>query len=169
MKFGVLVFLCMAVATLAGELRDQFPAHPRKTTQADFPDPTWYPVRRIQEIGLERTRCYYKCPVYTVIIRNDGTFRYHGEEFTEHRGEWHGEVSFGQLAEVMWYVAEMDYFALSDKYISKDTDLPGAYTMVRTRERKKIIYNYGRVGPAKLDVLQKLIDDLLREAKWERG
>src|SRR3712207_4276863 len=49
----------------------------------------------ITEIGLERTPCHGTCPVYTVVIKSDGTLRYKGEAFVKRTGEHTGQVNVG--------------------------------------------------------------------------
>jgi hypothetical protein len=151
-----------------GELAKQFPKHPKRHIQSVRDDPCRATDYGIRQIGIERSACFGKCPAYTLIVNGDGTFQYHGKEFTKRRGDWHGTVDAKQLAVILAYISEMGYFKLMDEYTVGYSDLPGAYTMVRTRTRKKIIYNYGDSGPAKLNALQDMIDRLLGDAKWKR-
>src|SRR5260221_13524477 len=37
----------------------------------------------VTEFGIERTACFGDCPVYTFIIKSDGSFRYKGEKFVQ--------------------------------------------------------------------------------------
>ncbi len=44
-------------------------------------------------IKLQRTVCYGTCPVYSVIVDNEGNVSYHGEMFVYKSGEHHWKVS----------------------------------------------------------------------------
>lgn len=150
-----------------GELAKQFPKHSKRHIQKwEYDDcrPADYGIR---QIGLERTGCYGECPIYTLIINSDGTFRYHGERFTKRRGNWYGSVENWRLSRVLQYVSEMGYFELYDEYTTNETDGSGAYTLVKSAKRRKIIFDYAG-GPAKLVALEDMIDHLLDDAKWKR-
>jgi hypothetical protein len=167
MKICTLFFALAATAAFSGELADQFPKHPKKQRVPldRFEKP---PVYDIKQIGVEHTACLGMCPVFTLVVNSDGTFRYHGENYVKRRGEWHGTVELGELHRVWRYISEMGYFDLADEYTAPVSDLPSTYSMVTSSSRKKIVCNYGELGPAKLSALGDMIDHLLDNAKWKR-
>jgi hypothetical protein len=120
----------------------------------------------IDEIGLERTRCLTACPAYTVIIKADGTFRYTGEYGVERMGDYTGQVSVGQLNQVMSFINEALFFAFDDTYSSPFLDGPTSYLMVKKGTETKVVENYANSGPATLWEIEQLIDDLLETAEW---
>lgn len=125
------------------------------------------PRHGVTEIGLERTLCLGTCPAYVVILRSDGTFTYTGEEHAKRQGKHTGKISewsFNQLAE---YLVESGYMDLESNYEVPITDFPTAYTTAVVNGKRKIIRNYGDVGPSKLWVLQQAIDGVLSEAEWD--
>jgi hypothetical protein len=151
-----------------GEIARQFPKHPTKHIYTSHDGECHLSQAGTRQIGIERTACFGKCPVYSLVVNSDGTFRYHGEMFTKRHGNWHGSVDAGRLAGVLSYVAEMDYFGFADLYGVNETDMPGTFTLVKTHTRKKVIYDYGNVGPARLVAFEDMIDRLLEGAKWKR-
>jgi len=62
----------------------------------------------------------------------------------------------------------MGYSELEENYDSLVTDLPSIYTTLVTNGKRKTVRNYGSSAPASLSVLQNMIDDLLRTAKWNK-
>lgn len=121
----------------------------------------------ISEIGLERTRCLTSCPAYTLIIREDGSFRYTGEYAVDKMGDHTGKVSQGLLNQLLAFIAETNYFELEDTYSSAFLDSATSYTMVTQRGNTKVIENYANSGPATLWAIERLIDDLLASADWD--
>jgi hypothetical protein len=152
-----------------GEIAKQFPKHARRViAPISHDDCLKLKKEVIRQIGIERTQCYGKCPAYTFIVNGDGTFRYHGDAFVKRRGDWQGTVDPWRLNIISHYVLEMNYFDLPDEYTSHESDGAGTYTIVRTPTRKKVIFDYGPMAPAKLVVLEEMIDSLMKDAKWKR-
>jgi hypothetical protein len=121
----------------------------------------------VTEIGLERTRCYGRCPAYTVVVQSDGTFRYTGVDFVPRQGEHTGTVSrydFNQLAQ---FIRDSGYMQLQDSYTRMVTDFPTVFTTVVMDGKRKVISNYADAGPTKLRAVEQLIDKMLLEAKWD--
>lgn len=145
-----------------------FPKHPQIHIESPGSEVNRRSYLRVEQIGIERTACYGKCPIYSLIVNRDGTFRYFGGAFVKRRGAWHGSVNTVELADVLGYAAEMNYFDLADLYGDETCDVPGVFTLVKTSTRQKAIYDYAGVGPARLKALENMIDRLLERAKWKR-
>lgn len=124
-------------------------------------------VPAISRIGLERTGCYGRCPVYTVVIMADGTFTYTGERDVERLGEQRGTVPRWLLDQVLRYVAAIDYLKLADTYTDGSLDTPTSYTLVEWGGTTKVVLNHADSAPATVWALERLIDDLLELADWE--
>jgi hypothetical protein len=122
----------------------------------------------VTEIGLERTPCYGTCPVYTVIIESDGTFRYKGEKYVERKGEFTGKVSRYQFNQLAQFIRDSGYTDLHDTYSRAVTDNPTVYTTVVIDRKRKVVKNYANAGPTKLWAVEQLIDKLLLEATWDQ-
>lgn len=122
----------------------------------------------VTEIGLERTPCYGTCPVYTVIIKSDGTFRFKGEKYVERKGEFTGKVGRYQFIQLAQFIRDSGYTELQDTYFRAVTDNPTVYTTVVIDGKRKVVKNYANAGPTKLWAVEQLIDKLLLEAKWDQ-
>ena len=121
----------------------------------------------VTEVGLERSPCYGFCPVYTVVIKSDGTFRYKGEKYVQRVGNYTGKVStygFDQLAQ---FIKDSGYTELQDSYSHMVTDNATVYSTVVIGGKRKVIRNYANAGPTKLWAVEQLIDKLLLEATWD--
>lgn len=128
---------------------------------------TLTPEVSVTRIGLERTPCFGRCPVYTVIIHQDGTFRYEGTENVERIGSHTGRVDTLELTQVFRYIEAINFFDLADTYRAEIMDDAAAFTLVETPEETKVIMNYARSAPATVWALEALIDRLLATATWD--
>ncbi|MEY2407712.1 MAG: hypothetical protein QOF48_382 [Verrucomicrobiota bacterium] len=121
----------------------------------------------ITEIGIERSPCYGHCPVYTFIIKSDGTFRYKGVRGFDREGESAGTIPVGYFNRLAQFITDSGYMELEDYYSRTVTDNPTAYTMVVMSGKRKTVSNYANAGPTKLWAVEQLIDDLMAKAKWD--
>jgi hypothetical protein len=78
---------------LAGETHDLYdaPGSGPKDVQHLTP-PRGAGDHGISELGIERSARFGRCPVYTFIVSNDGTFRYTDVSYVDHMGEFTGTV-----------------------------------------------------------------------------
>lgn len=176
--FAFVLVGCVSVVS-AGELADlhRSLAAPRPSVDAPPGDPG-SPVRPlaplpaspmvpdIERIGLERGPCFAGCPVFTLIVDQDGRFRFVGEQNVSRLGLHEGTVDRGTLALLFRFVAEIDFMSLEDSYESAYLDGPSSYTLVAWGGTTKIVLNYGGAAPARVWALEKLIELLLETATW---
>jgi len=120
----------------------------------------------ITEMGIERTACFGQCPIYTLVVKSDGTFRYIGEANVTHLGTHTGKISDSEFDWLAEFIKDSGYMDLKDGYVMQVTDLPTIYTMVVMNGQKKVIKHYGFDGPSSLSVTEVLIDRLLEGATW---
>lgn len=160
-----------ALPLAAGEIEELYKKWVRPKNQNEAPQQARFerlqePKHGVTEIGLERTVCYGDCPVYSVVLKSDGSVRYVGTENVARRGTHTGEIStedFNQLAD---YLIESGYQALETEYPLAVSDMPSAYTTAVINGKRKVIHNYGGVGPVKLWVLEQAIDAVVARANW---
>lgn len=171
---AVLILGTLVIPLAAGEIEDLYKKWVRpknedtSAQQARF-DRLQAPTHGVTEIGLERTACHGECPVYSVVLKADGTVRYVGTEHVGRVGTHTGEISsedFHQLAE---YLVESGYASLETEYPLSVTDLPSAYTTAVINGKRKVIHHYGGYGPVKLWVLEQAIDAVVARADWKTG
>ena len=155
----------------AGEIRELHQKLTGGQPAAETKSRTWEQIESdehgITEIGLERTACFGTCPVYTVIFKADGTFRFVGEEHVQHRGRHRGRIEEPKFRELAQFIVDSGYMQLESSYSTSVTDLPTVYTTVVHRGARKVVSNYASAGPTKLWAIEQLIDKLLLEARWE--
>ena len=123
------------------------------------------PARRAR-LGGRPSDAVGTCPVYTLIIRSDGTFRYVGEQYVSRLGRhtWRIErKEFDRLARFAWEVG----FTQFTSYSAVVTDESTVYTMIDVDGRLKIVSDYGRAGPPKLLEFEAMIDKALQDAQWD--
>lgn len=126
------------------------------------------PTHGVTEIGLERTACNGTCPIYTVVFKSDGSFRFVGEENVTRKGKLSGRISPDQFHRLAEYLIESGYMNMEANYdLPMIADFPSTYTMAVVGEKRKLVRNYGDLGPVKLWALQQSIDSLLTGAEWD--
>jgi Domain of unknown function (DUF6438) len=121
----------------------------------------------VTEIGLERTPCFGTCPVYMLVIKSDGTFRYKGERAVDRKGEYTGKVNRYRFNQLVQFIRDSGYMELQDRYYRAVTDNPTVYTTAVVDGKRKVVSNYASAGPPKLWTIEELIDKLLLEAEWD--
>ena len=121
----------------------------------------------ISLIGIKRTPCFGGCPVYEMVLRNDGRVAYRGERFIEEEGFFNGHLNTQTYTRLAEFIMTNDLKNLKDEYRISATDLPGIYVVFIQGGEKKVIYDYGNVGPTVLWVLQQLIDSVFSEVVWD--
>lgn len=183
---AIFILLLLSGSSLAGEIQDLYaslvkppPAQaPQITTiNNSYSGISQLPLNNfspqiehgIEEIGLERSRCYAGCPAYTFIIYSDGSFKYLGEYGVENIGEYTGNISLGQLNQVLNFINETDLFSFKDSYTSPYLDSATTYILLKQNGNLKIIENYANSGPATLWAIEQLIDSLLETSLWDEG
>jgi hypothetical protein len=130
----------------------------------------------ITKIVLERTACFGTCPVYTLTIHSSGVVEFAGTNHCKASGPQTGKMSPSSFAKLVKKIAEIEFFALRDRYDGKNpdgtgstvTDLPTRKTTVTRGDETKTVVNYFR-GPPGLTELELLIDELANSGKWIRG
>jgi hypothetical protein len=120
----------------------------------------------VSEVGIERTPCYGTCPVYTLIIRSDGTFRYDGEKYVQRLGHHTGRIDRKEFDRLARFAIEIGFTQFTS-YSRLVTDNPTVYTMIAVDGRLKIVMDYARAGPAKLLEFEAMIDKAIQDALWD--
>jgi len=122
----------------------------------------------ITEIGLRRSAGFGECPVYQVVIREDGSFDYVGEQHVERLGEHTGSVSRQAFNKLAKSIKEAGFMDLEESYAVPLTCQATVRTTVVIHGVKKTVSNYGGGGPAALQEIEELIDKLVLEADWDQ-
>jgi len=168
-----IVTICLFVSTniLAGEISDRYESSVTNRYREVDASRSYEEIEAndhgISEIGIERTRCYGTCPAYSVIINQDGTFKYTGYFHVDRMGIFSGTVSKWELRNLFSFIKDVDIESMQDRYFIPVTDSPTTYTLVTINGRTKIISNYANSGPTTLWAIEELIDKLILKANWD--
>jgi len=120
-------------------------------------------------ITLERTACFGKCPVYSLMIKGDGTVIYAGVDFVRTRGIQETTVSMNAINQLVMEFEKADYFALNDSYTNFGiSDMPSVNTSISIGGKTKAIKHYlgDRSAPNQLTELENKIDEIVNSAQW---
>ena len=124
-------------------------------------------AKAVTEIGVSHTPCYGHCPVYTFALKADGSVRYEGVLHVEHMGVRTGKVPKEKFDELAEFVLDSGFLKLKDDYSKPVTDLPSVITTVVAGGEKKSVRDYAHAGPKELAEVERKIDSLLAEVKWD--
>jgi len=120
-------------------------------------------------ITLERTACFGKCPVYSLMIKGDGTVIYSGVDFVQTRGIQETTISIDAINQLVAEFEKANYFSLKDSYTAFGiSDMPSANTSISIGGRTKAINHYlgDRSAPKQLTELENKIDEIVNSAQW---
>jgi len=109
-------------------------------------------------ISLEKTACFGRCPVFKIIIYNNGEALYNGKKFVKKVGEHDLKVSKREIDKILSKAKKIGFNNLKNEYSERITDLPTTYIMINN---KKIKDYYG--APSELKDLEKLIEKIVLE------
>lgn len=118
-------------------------------------------------ITMEKTICFGSCPVYQIVIFEDGAMHLSGRQNMELIGEFRAQLSKKELDELANAFENAQFFEFESQYTASVTDLPTTYiSYTRGGETKKIMDYYG--APAELRRLEKLVETLLETKNWKK-
>ena len=107
-------------------------------------------------ISLEKTACFGRCPVFNIVIYNNGECLYNGMKFVKKSGEYNLKINKQEINKILSQAKEIGFDNLKNEYSEKITDLPTTYIMINN---KKIKDYYG--APTELKDLEKLIEKII--------
>ena len=107
-------------------------------------------------ISLEKTACFGRCPVFKIIIYNNGECLYNGIKFVKKSGEYNLKINEREVDEILSQAKEIGFDNLKNEYSERITDLPTTYIMINN---KKIKDYYG--APKELKELESLIESMI--------
>lgn len=62
---------------------------------------------------------------------------------------------------------ELKFIELEDEYEPSVTDSPTTYTTAVINGKRKTVRNYANGGPGRLWAIEKIIDAVIAEARWD--
>lgn len=116
-------------------------------------------------ITLERSVCFGKCPVYSLVVEGNGNVRYEGLDFVAVKGVQTAQITTEAVKTLVDAFFEIDYFALQDSFDGNITDVPHTISSIKIDGKSKRIFN--RLGaPVALRDLETMIDSVAGSDKW---
>ena len=109
--------------------------------------------------SMSKTRCYGKCPVYTIDIYSNGHVIYEGKSNVDKIGKFEKNITQKELSDLKKAFLDSKFFDFEDEYVSNATDLPTTYILFRNNGKEKKIKDYHK-APKELKALEKLLDDI---------
>lgn len=156
-------------------------AIPACSSLPSTPNPEPQDIPPDTTITLERTVCFGSCPAYELTISADGAVVFTGKEYVREKGTVHSNISKDQLKQLIAEFTLIQYFSLSDRYVSEEdgcpefwTDNPWVTTSIRINGQYKSIVHYlgcqenngESVFPKELQDLEDKIDEIVGTRKW---
>jgi hypothetical protein len=128
-------------------------------------------------VTLQRTVCFGPCPVYAVSVDASGLVQYDGTRCVAVYGHQKSRVPQERLRKLMAAFQDIDFFSLQDVYRSDENYCaPGVFdgtviiTTLRVNGTVKNVQDWhgcnAEVVAARLDALERRMDDLLGTAQW---
>jgi hypothetical protein len=111
-----------------------------------------------QVIQLTKKRCLGKCPVYDVIIKENGLLSYHGIDHVEKKGKHEFKISEKELQELKLLFLQSKFKELK-KPIHKGRDLP----ITRLSYHHKTVSFQGQNMPGKIKEIINKIETMVKK------
>ena len=118
-------------------------------------------------IKLQKTRCYGKCPVYTITIHGNGQAIYFGKENVGKIGKYEKKLEQTEIGNLIKAFEDANFFEFKDEYTAKITDRPTTYITYTVNEKTKRIRDYYG-APAELKKLEKMVEVIANSEGWDR-
>lgn len=169
-SFILMFFLASGSLVFSDEIADHYSKQTNNTEKAKSRSHSEVASRNhgISEIGIERSGCVGTCPIYTLIVKSDGTFRYNGGSYADRIGKYSGRIPSWQFHFLAQYIRDSNYMKFGHRYSRNVTGSGITYTTVVINGERKTISNYANAGPTELWAIEQLIDQLLTKAKWNK-
>ncbi|HEX4301447.1 MAG TPA: DUF6438 domain-containing protein [Rhizomicrobium sp.] len=124
---------------------------------------------RSLKISLRRTRCFGRCPSYTVEISGDGAVAWTGEAFVQAVGARHARIPVAKVKTLYRAFREAQFFWTLDIYRARITDLPTYTVSISYDDHAKSVIDYAGMAigmPQEIVGLEQLIDKTANDARW---
>ena len=109
--------------------------------------------------SMTKTKCYGKCPAYTIEIYSNGRVIYNGLANVEKIGKFEKNINQTELSNLQKTFLDSKFFDFEDEYVSNATDLPTTYILFRNNGKEKKIKDYHK-APKELKNLERLLEDI---------
>ncbi len=123
-------------------------------------------------VTIDRGACFGTCPMYQLVIYEDGTVVFMGIRFVGATGINIGQIEPEEVTALVESITEQGYFELDDEYTDQPvSDLPTVTTSVLGEEGYKEIIHYlgDDSAPDALTAIEDSIDAAVNVSQWIEG
>jgi hypothetical protein len=134
-----------------------------------IPEQVSAPQDTVLLVSIERTPCFGRCPVYKLVIYQNGYALRYGRANVSFTGWSEARLSAQQLEEIYQYVQEHKIYDLEEEYVLlRIVDYPTTITEINIQGRYKRIVNTHPSAPEPLLRWEKFLDSFLNDTiRWK--
>jgi hypothetical protein len=118
-------------------------------------------------VSMERTACFGTCPIYKMMVLQNGQALYEGIQHVEMEGRYTSTFSKSEMHSILEKADEYGFWKLNEKYDSPVTDFPTTFTSLRKGKQVKMV-EHRVAGPGALKAFEDYIDSLIKSKEWKR-
>jgi hypothetical protein len=128
------------------------------------------PIEQISEITYERIfGCDGECPMYKVVLRQDGTASYAGTAYADRKGNYKSRYNDYYFARIAKLMVRDEYLNFKEQYGPTGIDQGYMVTSVAYADHRKTIRNYGSEGPLELWTIEMALEGAMSQIRWEKS
>lgn len=116
-------------------------------------------------VTLEKTACYGMCPVYKLMIYEDGKALYEGVSHVDKIGQYEQLLPADTIASLIRAFEETNFWSLADEYVADVTDLPVTYLSFQYQGKYKKVKNLIQ-APEGLTALENRVAAIGESRGW---
>lgn len=121
----------------------------------------------ISEVGVERAGGEPSSPAYTLAIRSDGTFRYHGERGVTRLGDSTGRIPASSFARLAAFIADSSFKSIKGvEHAGASGAARMTTSVVMSGERHTVAWE-DPGAPVRLWAINEIIESLMARAEWD--
>ncbi len=123
-------------------------------------------------ISLSRTRCFGRCPAYTVSLEGSGVVHFVGEAYVLVPGHHTAQVSPETIQGLLSAFRKANFLSAKESYSAMVTDSSSQTITLKMGETTKVVRDY--VGtwvgmPDAIQALEQQIDEAAGTERWVKG
>lgn len=116
---------------------------------------------------MERTGCYGNCPVYKITLFRNGDALLEAKAFmAQPTGTYKGRVYPRDYARLCLALERFRFANMKGDYRAGWTDDATCIVTATSKDRVKVVSDYGEVGPVELWTIQAAIDQVRERIQW---
>lgn len=119
-----------------------------------------------EQISMVKTPCKGMCPVYELIIDENGKATFDGKKHVEHIGKFRRDLTEEEMSNLAILVDMEGIAELDSVYLLNAKDLPTTYLTFQ-KDGKTQKYHFDKSAPEKLQKLEASLHQITEAGDWE--